>query len=186
MDGVMHVSPGITPLFESIIATIRAAGARPGAVRMLIVFSDGVSTFPGDMERQKQAIQAAKEAGVSVFPVLIQRSAAVLNPDASVSVLDPAARSPRTSALPGPLSTEASVQRFVRLAQETGGEATPAVSGNDVIARILKSLARRIEFDYVAGYYPVSSGKKEQHNVEIVLKAQDRGTVIGGRRIVVH
>jgi hypothetical protein len=48
-------------------------------------------------------------------------------------------------------------------------------------------MAERMRFDYVVGYYPSSTDHAAApHTVQVVLRTKERGTVLGGTRIVVH
>jgi hypothetical protein len=56
----------------------------------------------------------------------------------------------------------------------------------DVLPTILKSLAEHVRYDYVAGFYPSSSGGGKRHRVEVVLRSKNRGEMVGGSRALVH
>jgi hypothetical protein len=43
------------------------------------------------------------------------------------------------------------------------------VSNADAVASILKKMAPQIQYDYVAGFYPASSGWTKRHHVKVVL-----------------
>jgi VWFA-related protein len=187
MDAVMTIRPGTTPLFGAIAETVRQSTARPGAIRLLIVFSDGESTARGDTGLVDQAIRAAQECGVAIYPVVLLRSAVGTSTfSAAVSGSGSRATGSPGTMRPPALANSESVEDFSRLAKETGGEGFVTPARNDVVGDILKSLSRHVQFDYVAGYYPASSGAKKRHDVEVVLKTKERGTILGGKRIVVH
>jgi hypothetical protein len=130
---------------------------------------------------------AAKEGGVAVYPVPLLRSA-------SYTAVSGGAASGRfggaSSGMPRPRVAQDmaySGHEFSKLARETGGEVIAAIGGNEVVPQILKAMAERVRFDYVAGYYPSApAGGKRRHNVEVVLKEKARGRILGGKRIVVH
>ena len=56
----------------------------------------------------------------------------------------------------------------------------------DVLPTILKSLAEHVRYDYVAGFYPSSSGGGKRHKIEVVLRSRSRGEMVGGFRALVH
>jgi hypothetical protein len=177
MDAVTRIPPASTPLFESIASTIQSMAQRTGATQILVVFSDGESNPPGGVDSPEKAIRVAREAGVSVFPVMLPRPK---GPSGDMS-------SWRTNLPPLVPHFEAaeSIATYTALSKETGGAGFDAlVAGDNVLPAILKWLAGRVRLDYVAGYYPVSSGAVRRRQVEVVLKRP--GTVLGGKRIVVH
>jgi hypothetical protein len=79
-----------------------------------------------------------------------------------------------------------SIGSFMKLASATGGEAFDATGTRDVLPTILKSLANHVRYDYVAGFYPASSGGGKRHKIEVVLRSGDRGEMVGGVRTLVH
>lgn len=74
----------------------------------------------------------------------------------------------------------------MKLASATGGQAFDTVSTRDVLPAILKSLAEHVRYDYVAGFYPSSSGVRKKHKIEVVLRSRSRGEIVGGFRALVH
>jgi hypothetical protein len=57
--------------------------------------------------------------------------------------------------------------------------------GLDLLPRILKTTSARVQFEYVAGYYPqVIDGAR--HQVQVVWNDRSRGAILGGTRVVVH
>jgi VWFA-related protein len=156
---------GKTPLFEYITETMRqmAIGART-ALRILIVFSDGESTRPGDENYDHLAIAAAQELGVAIYPVVLSRPGAGGTMDRQIE----------------------SVQKFMALAKATGGETTITMENDQVLPRVLRKVASRVQFEYVAGYYPAPGAMRRQHEVEVAWRGKPRGEIVGGSRIVVH
>jgi von Willebrand factor type A domain len=156
---------GKTPLFEYITQTMRemTAGGRE-ALRILVVFSDGESTRPGDEWLDIRAIDAAKELGIAVYPVLLSR------PDAAATM--------ERQIL--------SVQKFLDLAKATGGEGTITLDNDEVLPRVLRTVAARVKFEYVVGYRPPSGTMRQQHEVQVVWRVKPRGEIVGGTRVLVH
>ncbi len=184
MDAVMTIPPGGTPLFRSITETIRWPGQRPGATRMLVVFSDGESWASDDHSFVGRAIQAAQECGVAIYPVRLHaamRGSAA--PSAAMSNRDP--NTPPPAWYPS-ATTEMSIRRFEELARDTGGEELGTFSAGDVLPRILQAIARNIQLDYVAGYHPASTAEQKRRNIEVVLKSKTVGTLVGGKRIIIR
>ena len=132
-------------------------------VRMLAVISDGESTVAGDNLLDRQAILAARELGVAIYPVLLTVPNAVAAMKEQI----------------------VSVRNFLDLARATGGEAITASGGLDLLPRILKAIAARVQFEYVAGYYPQAMDGT-RHQVQVVWSDRSRGAILGGTRVVVH
>ena len=173
-DSVRVVTPDATPLFGSIADAARDFGAssRP-VVRMMAILSDGESSFPGDGDRVRESIEAARESGIALYPVILAKSAAV---DSRTGVSTPTLTQ----------NVVQSVGAFLGLAPATGGRTLGGLMNTDVLPTILKSLATQIRGSYVAGYYPEQSASSRPHQVEIVLLDKKRGQLFGGTRTVVH
>ena len=165
LETVGRFPAGKTPLFEYMTATIRemTAGGHD-ALRILVVFSDGESTRTGDESRDTEAAAAARELGVAVYPVLLSRPGAAATMERQI----------------------VSVQKFVDLARSTGGESTVTLDGEEVLPRVLRAVASRVQFEYVAGYHPPAGVMRKQHEVEVVWRVKPRGEIVGGTRVVVH
>jgi VWFA-related protein len=167
------VPSGDTPLFGAIAETARDAASLGGnATRMMAIFSDGESTRQGDLARSAEAIQTAQELGMALCPVML-------------------AQPPGLQASSGPnaeweVYRMQSIGSFMSLARATGGQAFDSVATRDVLPTILKSLAQRVRYDYVAGFYPSSSGVRKRHKIEVVLRSKSRGEIVGGNRALVH
>jgi VWFA-related protein len=163
MDKLFDVPPRNTPLFGSIAATIRDAASGGGnAVRMMVVFSDGESAYRGDALRGPEAVNAALETGTAIYPALL---------------------------LTGGLARakeSVSVQKFLELAERTGGRSFSGPMDDRIVPSILQSMAAEIQSSYVAGYYPRASDAKSQHVVQVGLTNKERGEINGGMRILVH
>ena len=175
-DSVRTVTPGSTPLFGAIADTARDFGAtaRP-VVRMMAILSDGESAFLGDGDRVGEAISAARESGIALYPVMLAKPA-----------VTPDGLSAPTIAPTFSQSNLPSIAAFMDLAPATGGRALSGLMNTDVLPSIVKSLATQIRGSYVAGYYPVQSATPKPHKVEIVLLDKHRGQLYGGVRTVVH
>jgi VWFA-related protein len=175
-DSVRTVTPGSTPLFGAIADTARdfGASARP-VVRMMAILSDGESASIGDADesRDGEAISAARESGIALYPVLLVKSAVTLFSTPTIRPTFDQSNLPSISA-------------FMDLAPATGGRALSGFMNTDVLPSILKSLATRIRGSYVAGYYPEQSATPKPHKVEIALRDKHRGELYGGVRTVVH
>jgi VWFA-related protein len=77
LHGVRAIRTGGTPLFGSIADTARDSTASgESAVRILVIFSDGESTTAGDDSRDGEAIQAAQDRGIALYPVTLSNSLA--------------------------------------------------------------------------------------------------------------
>lgn len=165
LDIVRKFPAGKTPLFEYITATMRemAASGR-NALRILVVFSDGESTRPGDDWLDAGAVETAKELGVAIYPVLLSRPGAAAVMEQQI----------------------VSVRKFMDLAKATGGEAAVTLENEEVLPRVLRSVASRVQFEYVVGYVPPAGVMRKQHEVQVVWRGKARGEIVGGTRVVVH
>ena len=162
MQAVLAVPRGGTRLFGSIHDTVdNAAEGRPGAIRMVVIFSDGKASGT-DPEEQPAALRAAREHGVALYPVTLQP--------------------------PGPPTRYLSTNpRFAELGPLTGGRDFLTPSADSVLPYLLKFLAKDVlQYTYVAGYYPDSSDKGTPHEAQVVLLKANTGRLNGGKRIVVH
>jgi VWFA-related protein len=169
MDAVGVVVTGGTPLFEYIAETVREAASSGGnATRMIVVFSDGESTKPGDAVRSEEAVRAALDLGVAIYPVLL--------PHLGEGIQD----------ADWALRMAESRHAYLNLAAATGGQKFEAIATRDVLPAILKAIAAEVRYDYVAGFYPASSGAAKRHKIEVVLRSRERGQLVGGTRNLVH
>jgi VWFA-related protein len=173
MRAVRIVPAGDTPLFGDIAETAGDAVSIGGnATRMMVIFSDGESTRRGDSVRSAEAIQVAQELGVALCPVMLaQPPSARVNPNPNSQ---------------WELDKLQSIGSFMSLASATGGQSFDAVGNKDVLPTILKSLANHVRYDYVAGFYPSSSGGRKRHKIEVVLRSKNHGEIVGGFRALVH
>ena len=163
LDLVASIPKRDTPLFGSIADTTRdAAATGANVIRMVVVFSDGESSTPGDESRADDAVRAARESGAAIFPVLLDK------PGGS------------------PMSSLDSIHEFMSLAGATGGREFKGFMGTDVLPSVLKAVSAEIRQDYIAGFYvPASSGKK-RHQVEVALHSKNLGKLSGGTRAIVY
>jgi hypothetical protein len=173
MEAVRSVPSGDTPLFGDIAETARDAASIGGnATRMMVIFSDGESTRQGDSLGAAEAVQVAQELGMALCPVML--------PQPTGAQVDTASNGEWE------LHKLQSIGSFMKLASDTGGQAFNAVSTKDVLPTILKSLANHVRYDYVAGFYPSSSGGGKRHKIEVVLRSKNRGEMVGGVRTLVR
>jgi VWFA-related protein len=165
LETVSKFPAGKTPLFEYITATMRemTASGRE-ALRILVVFSDGESTRPGDEWLDRDAVAAAKDLGVAIHPVLLSRPGVAATMERQI----------------------VSVQKFLDLAKATGGETTITLDNDEVLPRVLRAVAARVKFEYVVGYRPAPGTMWRQHEVQVVWRTKPRGEIVGGTRVLVH
>jgi VWFA-related protein len=162
MDAVRHMKQGNTPVYGSIVRVIdRLAKAKTEAVRMIVPVSDGLPF--GDGGTPASTVNAAKRAGIALYPALIY-----------------SLRSRGT----GRASEWQEQLEFLGTAAQTGGRAFEfgGTSADDLMEQILKGIATEIRTEYVAGYYPASTGTPRVHKVQVVLKDATRGRIVGGAR----
>jgi tetratricopeptide (TPR) repeat protein len=166
MDAVLTLRPSNTPLFTSIAETVRdMAESGRAAIRMLAIFSDGMSVSVGgaDLDRVEYARQEALRHGVILYPVQ------VVQPGSGMYV------------------SPASIGGFEGLGRTTGGRSFIATATGSVLPNILKSLAKQVlPYTYVAGYYPGTTDSGKRHEAQVMLKNKNKGDLKGGSRTVVH
>jgi VWFA-related protein len=164
LDRVAEQPAGETALFQSTLDalrdTVRGAGA---ALRMLVVISDGETTIRGDDLTDALAVRTARELGIAIFPVMITAPGALAAMKEHI----------------------VSVRKFLDMGPATGGEAITTASTEDLLPHILRALAARVQFEYVAGYYPEGT-PGIRHEVQVVWSGPSRGAILGGSRVVVH
>src|SRR5579872_1900759 len=174
-DAVRMIPALNTPLFGAIADTARDFGAAGGpAIRMMALLSDGESFWHGDLERSGEAVNAAREHGIALYPVFLGKAGATqtrIGP--SAPVVDGAAAE--------------SISAFLDLGEETGGRSLTGLMNTDVLPPVLRSLASGIRGLYVAGYYPeLSGGAPKSHKVEVRLVSKRGRKMYWGFRTVVH
>jgi hypothetical protein len=159
MDLVASIPQRDTPLFGSIADTIRdAATTGANVIRMLVVFSDGESAWPGDENRADEAARVAEASGTTLFPVMLNKAGAS-SMDAAESIHD-----------------------FMSLAGATGGRVFQGFMGTNVLPSILKAVSGEVRSDYIAGFYVPAVGDKKRHRIEVVLRSKTLGKLYGGSR----
>jgi VWFA-related protein len=178
MDAVLKEEAGNTPLFLVICETARQAAASGGdAVRMMVIFSDGLANSP-DLGHYEAAVGAAQELGIALYPVMLGTE------DRNVPL------APTAVPIPVPRPSDYSSlarKRFLSLAEHTGGRRFEFFGSKNVLATVLRDIAEHIRYDYVVGFYPsASDGTGKQHTVEVSLRSKDKGQIIGGKRVVEH
>lgn len=214
LDQTFESEAGGSRVYEAIMQTARDASSRgPNVSRMMVVFSDGLSTTNLSPDLP---VGAANAFGIPIYPVIlghdrIRRRAAglpgggQLNPGARMNEgggqPNPANDTQRVPILgpnrnPVPALNRQSnsnhqenlMRIFAEFGPRTGGRSYDLpVLNNMVIRKILGSLSQLAETEYVVGYYPSQvDEQKTPHMVEVRLSESVRGTLYGGRRMVVH
>ena len=199
LDLAYAAEDGQTKVFESILETARDAASRGGNVsRMMVVFSDGLSTTDFSPE---WTARAAIAFGIPIYPVVLGHQRIIER--ASRSGASAGSRrnrrsggwhapSPRPSARPRGASRareqELRQKNFADLGQKTGGRSYDLIfNSSKAIRTILESLATLAKTEYVVGYYPLRSvGEPVAREVEVRLRDKRTGTLYGGRRVIVH
>lgn len=170
-----------SPIYESIRETAEdMMSGRAGAVRQMIIFSDGETPF--SQANVDRTVQVANERNIRLYPVLLH------NP-----LSEPKDGSHRGHGARGPLlppvkpALDQQHGAFLRLAGETGGAEYLRLSpGSDVINDVLKNVMIELEATYVAGYYPKPDGGQRPHSVQVRLVSGSRGKLRGGARKIVY
>ena len=205
LDQSFASESGGSKVYEAIMQTARDASSRGGNVsRMMVVFSDGLSTTKLD---HNLVVHSANAFGIPLYPVILGhdriRKRAQGIPTGGTGVgrqPNPgrAAREPQFGPNQRPSNplNRAAVNRhqenlmriFAELGPRTGGRSYDLeIINNKVIRQILGSLSQLAATEYVVGYYPTGTDEEmTPHEVEVRLREGVRGKLYGGRRLVVH
>jgi VWFA-related protein len=176
MNGVLGVTSPSTTLFKGVMQMVEsptaAPNAAPNAARMLVIISDGEAS---DHWAVDKTIDTAKDYGVPLYPVLLKFRRATSGESDSLTE--------RTQAM----DANSSSFRFQELAKATGGIAPDLIVSGTFVSALLKTLAVRMESDYIVGYSPAAAaGKPRRRAVKVELNAKQRGQLSGGVRNVVR
>lgn len=161
MSQLNTVPPLGTPLYFAVAETIRRFDRKRPAVRILVVFSDGLDS--GSDVTFLQAMREAQAAGVSIYPVVV------------ASLVPPPGASRKKN------GTGLSPVQFRHLA-DSGGQDLSATPGMGTLPMLFRELTKKLRDSYVAAYQPGEGERK----VRVVLRDPLRGKVIGGTRTVVR
>lgn len=194
-----------TRLYEAIMQTCEdAAGTGTNATRVMIILSDSFSTT--DMMSDK-AVMVAKYHGFTLYPVILGHERVVERALASRGGMGGVGgrgnvwggqRLPGIGRGPGGQQNaqisagrgrerESLMAEFADMGEATGGRSfDPSTVNNMMVRGILRSVVNQVKAQYVAGYYPLSSGEdKKLHQVRVkLLKKKRKGRLHGGERLV--
>ena len=183
---------GQSKVFEAIAGTARAVSLREGsASRMMIVFSDGLSTTGFD---PNLAARVANHYGIPLYPVVlghqqtVRRNSRNIPGGGSLSRRRPIHRPPRQQRTARTSERERKQELFADLGAKTGGQSFDLkMPSSAAIGSILKALAQLANTEYIVGYYPQSMGEEPTpRQVEVRLRDKKIGKLYGGKRVIVH
>lgn len=188
-EDARHTGQGGTLIYESIAQAARDASSAPGsATRLMVVFSDGLST--STKAGPEQAIAAALESGMSLYPVALGHARILAQQAAARQSTDRTGKpSPGANARAAAADDrEMEVMDFGSLAEATGGRSyDPRIADPMIIHRILQSLVQNVRAGYVTGYYPrAATAKNKPHRLQVKMISKERGKIHGGTRTVVY
>jgi len=158
---------------EAAIGALKDSAASPErAVRMMIIFSQGIS---GTTTAPEDVAQLAVSLGIPIYPVLKHSK---LMPEFWR----------RTGA------NEAFEERLGRLGKLTGGRGfvpSPEKDDGALVASTLRNILQSIRNEglsqYVVGFVPkASAGTPREHKLEIKLASKSSGELTGGKRKTVY
>ncbi len=184
LDGALDYAHGGTRLYEAIMRTATESlrgGAGP-TTRIMIVFSDGLSTTK---TKPEEAVKIARACGVALYPVVLGHLRVIQQGQINdrPGFANPRALERQARAM----DKEWQMREFAEIGAATGGRSFDPPHLNELVVReILKSVVRDVQAEYVAGYYPASGETRRAHKVEVVLRDKRAGKVYGGVRTVVH
>ena len=208
LDQAHESEAGGSRVYEAIMQTARDASQRGGNVsRMMVVFSDGLSTtkLSPDMP-----VQVARMYGIPIYPIVLGHDRILKNSqrrnaraqwnsnvgrnsdvrgDMNEGLLGPN-RVPTQSVAQQSNSRhqESKMRIFADIGRRTGGRSYDLeVLNSKVLRRILGSLSELAETEYVVGYYPRAVDEQlTPHEVQVNLISEEIGRLYGGHRLVVH
>jgi VWFA-related protein len=194
LDSPMSGHPVGTLFLDHIKAVAVDSAATGPAIRMLVILSsaqpDSVSTSQtSKRELFDSTVRTALGSGVTLYPVVLKLP---FGSQASDSSSSSKSGGRATSSAPSPAADASgqdalrSIGDFQNLGSATGGESYEALSGTDLLPKVLKSISKAIQDDYVAGFNPPSTGGGKRHKIEVVLRDKNRGKIVGGSFNVVH
>jgi VWFA-related protein len=166
VEEILHFPAGLTRIYEAVLETVaRLTADRTPATRAIVILSDSMA--PADA--QPEAIRAARDNDIALYPVVLARNPKDLF--AAPSRLNP---------------FEKTVRTFAALAAPTGGRVfRPKWSQKSVLPQILDALLEQVGAEYVAGYYASPERGPGVRRVEVKLRSPERGEIRGGERSVV-
>ena len=187
LDQAYESETGGSRVYEAIIQTARDAAKRGGNVsRMMVVFSDGLSTTKLDPE---VVVHAARAFGIPLYPVVLGHERLLRRSQRRVPRLGPSRypAGPR-GGQSNSRNQESRMQLFADIGPKTGGRSYDlTVLNSKVVGRILGSLSQLAETEYVVGYYPRAVDEAlTAHEVRVNLVSEEIGKLYGGHRLVVH
>ena len=193
LERAFAAEAGRTRLYESIVETARDAARRgTSASRMLVVFSDGMSTSDFD---PKWSAAAGNAYGIPIYPVVLGHQQIIdrARRQAASRAKSGSNRRPGRKQQGGGNSNRAYQQelrlkRFADLGPQTGGRSYDLrFPSSQSVRKILESLATLARTEYVVGYYPRRhGGEPTSRAVEVRLASKSVGKLYGGRRTIVH
>ena len=136
--------------------------------------------FRSDLALANRPVEAAREAGVAIFPVLLRSSTIS---DASLSMNVTATN--RESNQRRELQQAEGRSLFLGMAAATGGKIFAGSSGASIVPQLLKQIAGQLQDEYVAGFYTTATSRqKRRHNIRVLLRSN--GSIEGGTRVLVY
>lgn len=205
LDQSFASESGGSKVYEAIMQTARDASSRGGNVsRMMVVFSDGLSTTNLD---HNLVVHSANAFGIPLYPVILGHERVIKRAQGLGAGGSGVGRQPnpgramnepqfgpnqrpnnRINRTANSRYQENLMRIFADLGQRTGGRSYDLeIINNKVIRQILGSLSTLAETEYVVGYYPSAVDEEmTPHQVEVRLSESVRGRLYGGRRLVVH
>ena len=204
LDLAFEAEAGGTRVYESIVQTARDAAQRgASATRMMVVFSDGMSTTDFSPELSAAAGNAY---GIPIYPVvlghqrIIERAQRQSAPKGNSRARDRPGKQRDIGPPKRPVmrkgtglsskayQQELRIKEFADLGAKTGGRSYDLkFPSSKSIRKIFESLATLARTEYVVGYYPRRLGEEATtRTVEVRLKDESVGRLYGGRRVIVH
>lgn len=190
LDQAYESEAGGSRVYEAIMQTARTASNEGGNMsRMMVVFSDGLSTTKLSPD---VVVQVARMYGIPLYPIILGHDRIVdraqRRQQRGVDELGPTRQPVTPNVWATGRAQENKMRLFAEIGRKTGGRSYDLeVLNSKVLRRILGSLSELAETEYVVGYYPRAVDEAlTPHEVQVSLVSEELGRLYGGHRLVVH
>lgn len=193
LSAPLMAHPLSTFLMDYVSSVLIDSASSPGrAIRIVAVFSSGQTdqgntSATDEQQRYERVLSIAQQTGIAVYPVLLIAPLATQDATPGAAPLTRSSGGMQTSSSDIPTSTrQRTVGNFVNLGGATGGKKLEVVTGGNMLPTALRWLAEQLKNEYVVGFQPTTGEQKARHNIEVILKNKDHGTISGGAQALVY
>jgi Ca-activated chloride channel homolog len=162
-----------TRLYASLADICKRKEEGEKAQRAIVVFSDGLDNKGGSV---KEAIQAAVDADVRVYAILLSQAFQATSRNAGPF-----------GGAPGRAMYDYKKYDLDQLAKETGGKGyEPGKISPKALAKIMREIATEITMENVVGYHPEGSATGRKRHVKVEVVDKSIGSIQDGERTIVR